>query len=70
MKKEKIQDLTKSGRKVGELWEINGEYMVFSVAENPQLSEKLELLMMAAPITAKLQCISLEMQLTASRIKK
>ncbi len=62
-----IQDLDCDGNK-GKLYQVDNEYKVIHEKENPSMSEKLELLLFALKITARLQGVSEEIQLSASRI--
>lgn len=62
-----IQDLNCNGNK-GKLYQVDNEYKVIHEKENPSMAEKLELITYASKITARLQGISEEMQLSASTI--
>ena len=64
-----IQDVSVGNNK-GKLFLVGNEYRVFHEKENPTLAEKLELLTKASEITAELQGITQEMQLSASYIEK
>lgn len=69
-KYEYVQDLD-SGKNKGVLLidKDSGNYKVVHEKLEPSLDEKLELISYASTVTAKLQGVTIEMQLSASEIK-